>query len=213
MLIHEGGPFIFRPMRKVLGELPTFRQDEVRREPMVFAADFAGAIEMGGPITVAFMRFLDPKKAWVIDSKTVMLMEGMYPCIPGWHHDDVPRNTPDGQPNYMNPDYLSSHVMAIVGEGSQTEYVDQEVTLPPVEGGRIIYQVWDRVLDAMRPRVYTVPYRQVLGFEWSDLHRGTKAVKNGWRFFIRASTNTRREVKNERRTQVQVYMDDASRGW
>jgi ribosomal protein L4 len=42
---------------------------------------------------------------------------------------------------------------------------------------------------------------------------GTRAVKNGWRLFIRASWNTDRKPTNEFRRQVQVYMENPMEGW
>ena len=53
-------------------------------------------------------------------------------------------------------------------------------------------------------------------------HRGTPAVANGWRFFIRASRYynasgepiARRNPRtNELRRQVQVYMSAENAGW
>jgi len=43
-------------------------------------------------------------------------------------------------------------------------------------------------------------------------HRGTPATGNGWRFFLRAMTNTPQKANNEIRKQVNVYIE-AEAGW
>lgn len=101
--------------------LPDFAQEQVKNEPMLFSCDWRVAQDLGGPLTQAFLARLG--ESWenegvIIDSRVHMLMPGWFPCIPGWHHDDVPRERSDGQPNYHNPSYRSEHVMALVGGGS-----------------------------------------------------------------------------------------------
>jgi hypothetical protein len=103
--------------------------------------------------------------------------------------------------------------MAVVGDASLTEFVAETVEVPDIPLGRTVYQVWDRVLEALRPATWRVQDGEVVRFHWNDFHRGMPATKAGWRFFIRATMNTDREWKNERRTQVQVYLDDPSVGW
>lgn len=202
----------FEPHWQVTGAMTPRSQDEIRKEPMLFACNFHRAKELGGPITREFLGKL-PLADYVIDSKVAMLMPGFWPCIPGWHHDDVPRTRADGQPNYESPEYRARHVMAIVGDASLTEFIAEPVELPPVPIGRTIYQAWDRMLDAMRPRTAFLKDCDVVSFTAGDFHRGSPATKAGWRFFIRATTCTTRPVMNERRTQVQVYLADPSVGW
>lgn len=205
----------FQPKWRVIGKLAEHTEEEVRNEPMLLGADRGFAWESGGPITREFIgAALSPDVPWVIDSKVVMLFPGMWPCIPGWHHDDVPRTRPlDGQPNYNDPANKAEHVMAVVGDCSLTEFVDETVQLPEVPLARKVYQIWDRYLEAMRPGTATVKSCDVVSFTWEALHRGTPATKQGWRFFIRASTSTTRKPRNEVRRQVQVYLKDPSLGW
>jgi hypothetical protein len=74
--------------------LPYATQDEIKREPMLHRATAQFALENGGPLTRSFL--LSLQLAWsadiLVDSRVHMLMPGMWPCIPGWHHDDVPRS-------------------------------------------------------------------------------------------------------------------------
>jgi hypothetical protein len=57
------------------------------------------------------------------------------------------------------------------------------------------------------------PSDTVVFFDDRTWHQGTRAVKNGWRLFIRASWNTNRKATNEFRRQVQVYMENPMEGW
>lgn len=187
----------------------------VRAEPMLFGCDESSAYRLGGPLTRVFTSFLG-EGPWILDSRVHMLMPGWYPCIPGWHHDDVPRERDDGQPEYDHPSYRSDHMMMIVdsGTGSNTEFLTDEVTLERVPDGSVVYREWDA---RIRARV-GVPSRlvrncEVLGFSDHDFHRGSPAISDGWRWFIRASRGTRRPFLNETRKQVQVYVPAVMAGW
>lgn len=145
-------------------------------------------------------------------------MENWFPCIPGFHHDDVPRNNVDGQPNYDNPEYYSKHAMALVnGEVCPTEFALGECELPKVEEGEVIYKHWHndvvKLLKEKKLRSFSAPTNQIIYFDWQTIHQGTQAVKAGWRWFARASINTNRKPTNERRNQVQVYLAEPMAGW
>src|SRR5580700_1237659 len=108
--------------------LPEFPRRVVKNEPMLFNCDFDAAWRLGGPITRYFIDavlraggFGSPAEApryfdapIIVDTRVHMLMPGWYPCIPGWHHDDVPRTRADGQPDYVTPVYKARHAMAMV---------------------------------------------------------------------------------------------------
>lgn len=197
------------------------RTDLVKNEPMLFNCDVAAALELGGPLTEAFVDgMLRLGEAWqeaVIDSRVHMLMPGFYPCIPGWHHDDVPRTRSDGQPNYDAP-ISARHVMMLVnGEIAPTEFALGEFTLPEIPIGQRVYEQWhplvEKRLEAQPIRRWPAPSGLLIEFDWRTLHRGTAAVSNGWRFFIRASINTKRQPTNEVRRQVQVYLPTLNQGW
>jgi hypothetical protein len=90
-----------------LAPLPTFSIEMIKNEPMFFSADSDFVKEHGGPITRRFLASMPSD--WIAardliwDSRSHMLMPGWYPCIPGWHLDDIPRTRPDGQPDHVNP--------------------------------------------------------------------------------------------------------------
>ncbi len=95
-------------------EFGDFDQAAVKNEPMLFNCDFRTAYEIGGPITRAFLDAIEcDGYGGIIDTRVHMLMPVWFPCIPGWHHDDVPRSRPDGQPNYESPEHHTRHVMGL----------------------------------------------------------------------------------------------------
>lgn len=155
----------------------------------------------------------------VIDSRVHMLMPGWFPCIPGFHHDDVPRSGRNGQPNYFNPEYKSEHILALVnGDICATEFALGEIELPDVTEG-IYYKQWhpmveqaikDGKLKSWQPKGNAIVY-----FDWQTFHQGVRATQNGWRWFCRVSWNTDRakNCTNEIRRQVQVYLEHPMEGW
>ncbi len=211
---------------RLVGEVhDSFLQSDIKNEPMLFNCNLDHAIKFGGPITRAFIQclpysFIDGPL--IIDSRVHMLMPGWYPCIPGWHHDDVPRTAPNGQPNYYDS-LRSQHVMMLVnGDICPTEFMlgTNEMEIPSPD--KTLYEEWDREIskNMWMDRV-SCPDLSLIEFNDRTWHRGTPAVGNGFRFFIRASKHSVDGVrcvrgdgwKNELRQQVQVYIDPINKGW
>ncbi len=218
--------------------LPDFDEDAVKNEPMFFSCKPKFAWENGGPITQAFLaaafgitladyagfKLRDSQVGnYCFDSRVHMLMPGWFPCIPGWHHDDVPRSRSDGQPNYDNPEYEAKHILALVnGDICPTEFAVGEASYPdvPLYSGPI-YKYWHEevesdIRDGVMKRV-PVPSNRLIHFDYHSFHQGTRAVKRGWRWFGRLSWNagyeSGRPHHNEIRRQVNVYMDNPMEGW
>ncbi len=188
---------------------------------MLFACDVNYAYKNGGPITRRFISefpedFFNRKV--IIDSKVNMLMEGWYPAIPGFHIDDIPRSRSDGQPNYLNPEYRSKHVAAVVGDCSLTSFIlGTSIEVSDVDVGQKVYAKWNKEIRAQVENG-TVEERSIgegelVEFGWGDFHKANPATKRGWRLFIRASKDTARPIFNEKRTQVQVYLPCINAGW
>lgn len=215
--------FKFNSQMEVLGHMPKFDQSIVKEEPMFFNSSIEYAYEHGGPITKAFLDSLPNKDIvdYVFDSRVHMLMEGFYPCIPGWHHDDVPRSTANGQPNYINPEYHSDHILGLVnGDICPTEFCIGEAEMPDVDEGEVYYRVWHERLEefikAGKLQVVQAANDPIIKFDAHSFHRGQQALKGGWRWFGRVSWNTDRcnNKTNEIRKQVQVYIPSPDhRGW
>ncbi len=212
-----------------------YRVDAIKNEPMLFNCSMDGAYHLGGDITKAFIARLP--EDWrtvplVIDSRVHMLMPGWYPCIPGWHHDDVPRTRSDGQPNYDEGQNRSEHIMLLInGDICPTEFALGVEDFKEPKLGRTIYSDWHQEIEARDdvmnwPHIpltrVSAPSGRLIRFNDRTWHRGTAAVANGWRFFIRASryydpdgnTIPRGNPRtNEVRKQVQVYMEAPNAGW
>jgi hypothetical protein len=200
-----------------------FTKEEISNEPMFYRADANFAWTHGGEITRSFLEFLP--RDWLnadltIDTRVHMLMPGWYPCIPGMHHDDIPRTRADKQPNYETLDYNADHLMGLVNaDVAPTEFAVGEIDLeiPPI--GSLIYRDWHpKVMQAIKDGTLKSVHADsgvYIQFNNFAFHQGTAAVKSGWRWFIRASRNTERanNCKNEIRKQVQVYMENPMEGW
>ncbi len=195
----------------------------VKAEPMFFNSSLRFAYNNGGPITRAFIETFALAHpgidfdACVLDSRVHMLMPGFWPCIPGWHHDDVPRGA-DGQPDYLSPAYRAKHCLGLVnGHLAPTEFACGFATLTDARTHRVVYKAWDAEIEAQvaggRLRVAAAPSGRLLDFDSDAFHRGTRASDSGWRWFARISWDTGRTPTDEIRQQVQVYMDDPQVGW
>ena len=101
--------YTFQPNIKTVGNVSErFTTEQISTEQMIFSGDWNYTLENAGPITrhvmgvlantKEFRRAITEGKNIVIDTRTNMLMEGMYPSIPGWHCDDNIRGE-NGQPD------------------------------------------------------------------------------------------------------------------
>jgi hypothetical protein len=220
--------------------LDDFDQETVKNEPMMWSCQPSFAYDHGGPITRQFLekvfnigpitsyyakelyKYCDDR--YCFDSRVHMLMPGWFPCIPGWHHDDVPRSRSDGQPNYENPEFKSQHILALVnGDIAPTEFAVGRAIMPviPLYAKHPIYKYWhDQVELDIRDNCLErvpVPSNRLIGFDYQAFHQGVRAVKAGWRWFGRISWNagyeSGRPHHNEIRKQVQVYLEHPMEGW
>ncbi len=195
-----------------------FPVDVIKNEPMLFNCSVGFARRNGGPITHSFLDSID--ESWenaVVDSRVHMLMPGWFPCIPGYHHDDVARGS-NGQPDYDNLAYKSEHLLGLVNaEVCPTRFAVGECDMPKVDG--IIYKQWhqevEKLIQSGSMSTFDASSGVIYQFNHESFHTGTKAVMNGWRWFIRLSRNTDRikNITNEIRRQVQVYLEFPMEGW
>lgn len=207
----------------------------IKAEPMFFRATPDFAVREGNSLTLHFL--VAAERIWgnldgvIIDSRHHMLMPGMYPCIPGWHTDDAPRDPGycGGQPNIFDPEYETEHLLCVVdyGTGSLTEFLVGEVHLDRAHiesayqlDGHNFYKTADARLELMEglgkptflERVQVEP-GEIAEFNVHSWHRGAPAKQRGFRWFIRMTRNSRHKVENEIRTNAQVYLTDATYGW
>lgn len=225
--------FTFQPrILTVASSAQRFSTDAIKDEPMLFGADLAFAREHGGELTRHVLDTLGKSAEFVgwrenfekgklartsivIDSRVNMLMPGMYPSIPGWHGDDVPRGVKYAQPDLNGVDTDEFiHFMVLFSDNatpvSATEFVVEPVTLDVDPEN-----VWKSVnagLEALKPKTSKLREGDIIAFGQEALHRASPCVQAGWRFFMRVSFTYRKPV-NEIRQQVQVYMPIEASGW
>lgn len=220
----------FNSQIKTVGEFNCqWDSNEIKNEPMFYKSHISFVREHCGPITESFLDAIP--YGWensIIDSRVHMLMNGWYPAIPGYHHDDVPRPPiPDGhhfltapQPDYDTTSYHSEHLLGLVNAHiCPTEFAIGECTMPAIPDGELIYRKWHeevlKLLESGEMQRVHAESGKVIYFDWQTFHQGTKAVGSGWRWFIRLTRNsdTVRRPKNEIRQQVQVYLEFPMEGW
>lgn len=197
-----------------------FPQDAIKNEPMFFNASSEHAYHNGGPITKSFIAAasLHGWSGAVFDSRVHMLMPGWFPCVPGFHHDDVARGK-NGQPDYENMPYKSEHLMGLVnGDICPTVFALGVHSLSKIDDG-IVYKAWhnevEHQIEQNILRRWEAPSGRLVAFDWQSMHSGQRAKKGGWRWFGRLSRRTDRlmGITNEIRRQVQVYLEFPMEGW
>lgn len=203
------------------GSPDKFTPSNIKNETMLFNCNPEFAFETGGPITKAVLNALPYsycRPDCVVDTRVHMLMLGFYPCIPGWHHDDIPRTREDGQPNYDDPDRKTEHAMFLCGDAdAPTDFALGTCFMQDVPIGNVIYRDWHPIIEkkcenGMLKRL-SAPYNRLIYFDWQTWHQGVVSKNSGWRYFFRVTRNTKRKATNEIRRQVQVYMPNPMQGW
>ena len=214
---------LFRPDFGTLAKIdPMGSVSEIESEPMLFSASYSFARRKGGPLTQrcldALREFLDlENKQYVIDTKSVMLMPGMYPSIPGWHCDGVIRAKDGDQPDLSKMDPGKIHFIAMISSNedgvSNTRLLNENVAFK-VDKTR----VWGSVNDELEKRerkkrlkTVCIPDGDLVYFTQDTPHRAEPAHSKGWRFFFRCS-EYHMEPMNKIRHQVQVYTTPQN-GW
>lgn len=159
-----------------------------------------------------------PAGEYIVDTRVHMLKPGWYPCIPGWHFDEVPRNE-KGELDFDEVDPSVEHYVFILdsGTGSLTEFYHEKYTLYKL-GLQQIESYGDlnsEIEKFGRKNKEPIANNTLFKFSILDAHRGMPATGSGWRYFFRATKNSKRKPINEIRTQTQVYIPEEKweAGW
>ena len=204
---------------------------DIEREPMVYGGSAHWTNINGGPLTKAildaikdtyeFRMLLESQgiKGYhpVIDTKSVLLMPGWYPCIPGWHCDGVIRNDRNSQPDTLTISEPIQHYTCYFtgdGEFSPTEFIEDPLVLNvnPEEVWKSVDLGVKDALSKGRVSVFAAKPGEIVKFNRSTLHRGVLATRRHWRYFFRLSFY-HMPAMNRFRHQVQVYPKDINGGW
>jgi hypothetical protein len=193
-----------------IGDLHQLSDDVIKNEPMLDAASRAFVLKYGGPVVKNFLKALP--EDWIdtpiiVDTRVQYLKPGMYPKVPGWHLTDVPRTSKYGQPEVLEPRYKSEHVICVTGATSFPEFLVQEVNieLPPYSIN--IYDSFDEQLNSLDDkRVQIAMDGRIYRYDWNTVCRSVPANASGWRLYLHASRYTERDIINNTKKQVQVYL-------
>lgn len=184
-----------------------FTDKAIEAEPQFYASDPDYVETHAGPITKAFIsalaRFLgmhDFDRA-IIDTRSHMLLPGMYPCIPGWHLDNKPRF--DGLPQ-MTVEQDHQHFLMTFGEQSPTQFLTEPFLWRDIKSTADYRAANDEIERQCLDRQSVVPGSLVT---FRDVwHRGRPATAAGWRWFGRLTMLDNRTLQNKIRTQTQAYV-------
>lgn len=196
----------------------------IAKEPMIHSASLDFAVAEGGPITRAVLNAIRGQEVWaeelaeheargycpVIDTKSVLLMEGQYAAIPGWHADGVPRGE-NGQPILDQVNEPVLHYTYVVNDAgvAGTEFVSQDLTA--IVDPDSVWSSVNRAVEDQQPSKLSASNGSLIKFSRATLHRVGPAVTRQWRYFFRLSFY-HKEPLNLIRHQVNVYTD-INQGW
>lgn len=221
-------PLIFNPNFEILDNIigdTIVSNKMIENEPMFYQSDLDFVSENCHRNSLTF-KFLDyminnvfkgdyENEKISIDSRVHLLMKNWYPCIPGWHTDNVPR-TDNGQPNYFDPNNKFVHYMCVIGDSAMTEFLNEPFTAfqPPKDS--IYYDFWNKAIKKQKLKTFRIDQGDIVKFDSNTWHRGVAADKFCWRWFIRLTVN-KSDIQftqaNKIRRQSQVYLQAIEGGW
>lgn len=202
---------------------------EMAAETSLFSCSIEHARVKGGPITNEILDKIenfasdDMRTAYaeglheVIDVRVQRLMPGMFPSIPGWHCDSVPRPNYFAQPDFSLLNPASFHITCIADtEGGQgignTVFLNEELLFEYNDLEPVWQQLHKKIEVAPR-RTFTVPSGRILKFSSKDAHKAVACTKRGWRMFFRMSMYKNPPLANAVTSQQQVYILSEENGW
>ena len=215
-----------RTFRKI-GEVT---QAEIEGEVNLRQASLLNAHRHGGMVTRSALNCLElvgDRKHVIVDTKVTFLLPGMYPAIPGWHTDGVPRLTglagtydPAGRGAPSIKAQVDEAISAphyhllLAGEGPHTFFLDDAVTLNLSDEDPALYREMSEQVRELSEKgflaVDRAPEREWLTWSWWDIHAAPPATTAGWRYLIRVTESDhippREDPKDYLRKQSMVYV-------
>jgi hypothetical protein len=202
-------------------------KEEIKNEPMIYGGSWDWCLDNAGPLTRGIMDTIEADMLNqslrhtamgyhpVIDTKSVMLMPGHYPCIPGWHCDGVIRKDRSAQPDLTTLAEDVQHYICCIADNKNTqctEIMHDPIDIPDEQiNENAVWASVDEYVNEHTRHSFMLQSGQIARISRSTLHRGPQATVRGWRYFFRLSFY-HMPVKNQIRNQVQVYADPAL-GW
>lgn len=152
----------------------------------------------------------------IVDVRTQRLMPGMFPSIPGWHCDAVPRNSYHGQPEFGAIIPEAFHVACLLSTGlygiSNTEFVSDPVKIRVYDDEKV-YKDVHREVERIDPAKRVLQDGEFAFFTPKTIHRAVACHVRGWRIFFRFSMYHKPPLANAIPNAQQVYILSEANGW
>lgn len=216
--------------RRTHRKIDEVSQEQIENEVNLRQAGLLNAYQHGGVVTrkaLDKLVLVGDRKHVIVDTKVTFLLPGMYPAIPGWHTDGVPRLTglagtfdPAGRgaPSILaqaRGSISAPHYhLLLAGGGPQTLFINNRINLDLPNDDPDLYramseQVTDLAYDGTA-EVDAAPEREWLEWGWWDIHSAQPAATAGWRYLIRVTESDhvppREDPKDYLRKQSMVYV-------
>jgi hypothetical protein len=156
-----------------------------------------------------------PNGHYLIDVKIHLLkIVGSYPCIPGWHCDEVYRKNNELDWFMTNPDRHFYLCLFDYGTGSLTEFCDYEIS-DDYNKFKQHKDINEYIKNNKSINIIKTQPNVIYKFNVNDPHRGIESTGSGWRYFFRATVLSDLTPRNEIREQSQVYvpLERLEDGW
>lgn len=205
--------------------------NEIKHAVGLYRASLDDAIRFGGELArhaLSSITILGNRQYITVDTKIHMLIPGMYPGIPGWHTDGVPRGPRDSA--------VASIRLSPIGD-VPADISRQEGEFSPLYHSLTLgscHTLFDgsprEVADTpVGPDLYAAITRQVgedtnswfyperwVSWDWWQLHRAQPSTSGGWRYLIRVTESDYLtpliDLRDVLRTQQQAYLPETY-GW
>lgn len=215
--------------KSILSNIRDLSIADISQEKGIFSCSPDWVVENGTPLIKAMTeeiiadiethQSMAPDHYPVIDVRVQRLMPGMYPSIPGWHCDAIPRDSYYGQPDFTQ---VNKNVRHIVGTFSthphgvsNTIFLDgdQEVDLDP-ELGSIYNQMHNELEGSDNLSTLRLDDSIWEIFDSLSAHKAAPTINRGWRIFYRASMLLTPALNDPSlKNFEQVYILSEANGW
>lgn len=203
---------------------------ELAAEPSLFSCSLEQADAMGGEITQDVLIAIrthcgaEMRAAYaaglheVIDVRVQRLMPGMFPSIPGWHCDSVPRSHYFAQPDFALLNPASCHFTCLVDTDetaigiANTVFLNEPITFT-FDNTQPVWRQLHQQIENGPHRVWYAKPGMVVQFSSRTPHKATACVRRGWRYFFRMSMYHNPPIVNKVPSCQQVYVLSEENGW
>jgi hypothetical protein len=223
--------FVNRPpvfLEHLFHSTSTVTLSSLQKEPSmrscsdVFLSEFGGSLAkqaLDQTLVNCYTEYHRAKEAGlsaICDVRTQMLMPEMFPSIPGWHCDAVPRDNYHGQPTFEAVHPRAFHVCLTLSSEkagvSNTEYV-MDAVQPKIWDDAHVYRELHTQVEKIKPRVRSAPDGVFVKFWPKTVHRAAPVHRRGIRMFFRFSMVEKPVIQNVKNAPQQVYLLSERNGW